>query len=430
MCRASFVHRAEVTSAAPSRMTTLLLLGGRAVFRGAQWVSTALLAFLWGNERFAGYAAAMGVTAWLMVVASSGLEKAILAIAVRRDGQSVPRQLLSLVLACQLVISAGCVVIAMSAASDDIALIAAAIVYSTSVGVAFVAVAALRLTGRPWADAVVMSAVGLSQLAGAGLAATGWGPRAVLGTVAAMAFVITFAAAVFGWAVSPPRTPTSGRLPGPTVLGAAIFLGVSEICNMLGTAIVYAVLAASAYAAQASYLYLAGVVAQIVLGVMLYLNRLAAPLLASRAESGGETSVLSGAARLFGLGFFVALAALCGNIALLVAGQTGAAAQLVITVAMIAATPAFLFPLHASARAEYSGAVGRRSAAAAAVAGLAASAAMALVLVPVFGAPGGLVGMVAGCTVQAGAGWWLLRRRVSSASAPETAAPPLRRTVP
>lgn len=422
-------------------LTTIVLLGGRAFFRGSQWISTVALAIVWGTGGFADYAAAMGVTAWLLVVASSGLEKAMLAMAGRRGGRSVPRQLLSLMVIWQAIITIGSIIVSAwannaangatnSAANNaEMVLIAAATAYSCSVGVAFVAVAALRLANHQWADTVVMSAIGASHLVGIGLAVAGAGPRTVLGVIAGITAMIAFVAAVFGWLVSPSLAPQEHWLPSPRILGAAVFLGMSEICNMIGMAVAYGVLAASAYAGESSYLYLAGVLAQVVLGMTLYLNRLSGPQRASRAEIEGEASSLRSARRLFGIGFAVSCVVLVGTIGLLVAGRHGWGAQLAITMGMVIATPPVLLSLHASARAEYTGSVGRRVGAVAAIAGFVAYACGVLALTPIFGASGGLVGLTVGSAVQAAFGWYLLRR-AAIASTPDTAAARAHQTVP
>lgn len=385
------------------------LLGGRATFRLSAWISGVALLALWGSDRFAPYATAMGVTGWLITVSASGTEKAALALLPRHGGADLRRFFVRLAM-----IPVGLSIVVCSvvlAAIGSSALLPAA-VYSTSIGALSVLVALLRLHGVAAWDTAAFATIGLAHL-GVILVAhvSGIGPVGVLWALAATTVIVVLLVLIP--VLRSGHTPTQGSPPRRLqVLETVALMGGVEILNTIGVAVVYVLLRVHSPPGETSLMYVLILVSQAFTGAFLYLLRLAVPDASIRGATDPRAAGRL-AARLFG---WTAAATSVVTVSCAVLAWYGPATGPVriaaLAAALVAGLLGFAGATYASMRLETRDRAGRHLATAAAVAGVLGVAAAAAVLVPRSGALGALTAMLLGTAVQSLAGWtWLRRQR-------------------
>lgn len=396
----------SAVAALPDRRRVTVLVAGRGAWRVAQWVSGIGLLAAWGRAGFATYATALATSAWLIVLVSAGAEKALLALVPRGGGRRLTRLLITVALVPHL---AGLAVLAVAVAGWGGVLPAAAAAYSTGVGLVLVLVAVLRLRGQLLWDPIGVGVLGLAHLLVVPAAhLSGWPPQAAL---AALALAPSAAAALLLGEVARGGTRTAGeRGPGLVlVLSTVAFLGATEVANVAGAALTYRVLGAGPHRADAGVLYLALVIAQVFLGLVLYLTRLAAPQVARDAETAGPAAALELGRVVFRRTAATAAVALGVAVpAMVLTSERGRV--LVFGAALVATTLAEGGVLYGCYWAENADASGRRACAIAAVTGLFAVAVAAVALVPLGGGVGALTAILSGAAVQSATAAALLSR--------------------
>lgn len=396
------------------RRVAVVLLGGRAAMRGGQWIAGGALLAIWGADAFAPYAAALGLTGWLLTLSASGTEKAALTLLPTFGGAALRRRLL-LIAVTPLAVAV--LVGALAAPWADARTVWPAAVYSTALGLTMVLAAMLRLDRRPAWDVGAFVGIGTAHVATIAVARwTGSGPVGVLWLLAGAACT---AALVTYVAVAARRAPVERRaLPGRArTVETVALMGAVEVVNTVGIAIVYAILRRQAAPAETSTLYIALLLSQAITGAYLYLLRLVVPRTAVRGAAAPVRATVAASvlARRTAL-----VSAVPAGVATVVAWSftgTGVVRWLLIGALVIAGVAVFASVSYASLLLETRDASGRRAATLAAVMGMAGVAGIAVALVGRAGAVGALVAMLGGSVVHA-VTLWLVTRRAASATGP------------
>jgi hypothetical protein len=383
---------------------------GRGCFRVSQVLSASGLQFGWGTERFAHYSAALAAAGWLTAVAAAGGEKTLIALLPRPAWSGVGRVIVRAAL-LWLGVIAGTAAVVVVVVGPGARVWMAAAVYGAGLGTVFVCVAMLRLAGRWHFDPIAMLMIGSAHLAVVPLAVTGWSPVRVVTVLGLVTAGVAVATGIAAWR----SAPEAGGVRRPAgLVREVLFTGTSEVANMVAVAVVFVILAGSRYAEQAGDLFLVGLVGQMLIGAAAYLVRLTGASRSWTAYVAGRTADRTAARRLRRCAA-VSLFHLAAIGALVLFGDAvGLPERAVVIVTAALAVPPTLITLRGSAIAEFGSRAGRRSAAIGSGAGLLAGSLLAVVLVPVAGAPGGALTLVAGVTGQA-----LLAGRLLDRSADE-----------
>ncbi|WP_433087532.1 hypothetical protein ACQP1P_16415 [Dactylosporangium sp. CA-052675] len=392
--------------------TVALLLAGRGAGRLAQYGAGFALLAVWGPDRFAGYAAAVGVGLWAFALAATGVERsALVTLAPVAAGDPVPAERRALegmfaalgLLPFALALAA-CAAAGLVEPGGPAVRYAAGIAFMTGTGALAVLVALLRLRGRPGADPAAYAVLSVAYGAAVALAAL-----AGLGVGGVLAFLVAVTAAVVAvlLLVLRPTGPGPGRRFGRAAVVAALrTAGLFAAGDVLGNAavsVLYAELAALAPAEQGSLLYV-GLTVSVALGALSnYVLRLWQPAILVWLAAGPASApvrlrrglVLAGAA-----GLVVTVAAgLAGNVIVALAVE-------IVTFLAVSGAAFVIESIDDRAR---------LNSALSALAGLGVVALAGLLLIPSGGAAGALVAMAAG---------WLARVPwLFTAARPRTPAP-------
>ncbi|GGT01184.1 hypothetical protein ACFFV7_30960 [Nonomuraea spiralis] len=313
-------------AAVPRPAAMVRLLAGRGAFRAGTQVAAAAPATVWDGPAFGHYAAALGLCAWLLLVADAPEKAALKTLArVSRIGPAVARLTLVMAAAPVLVLLAVLVPVAVTAPLSAATLYLAAGAWSACTGLLMAVSGLHRVRGRPALDSTAFGASGGVVLAVT--AATlwiGWPPQAHLLLVLAGMVAVTCAALAAlprDWLRPPPSPAAVGgagggggavgggvgggvggeggrrRLLRPMVR-ATWLLGVADLCDTLCFAVVYLVLAVSGRTDQSGVLYLALLPAVAVCQLAIYLLRVAQPATSRRLRGPGGRAGRARAVRL------------------------------------------------------------------------------------------------------------------------------------
>ncbi|MFI6924177.1 hypothetical protein ACIBIZ_29850 [Nonomuraea spiralis] len=303
-------------AAVPRPAAMVRLLAGRGAFRAGTQVAAAAPATVWDGPTFGHYAAALGLCAWLLLVADAPEKAALKTLArVSRIGPAVARLTLVMAAAPVLVLLAVLVPVAVTAPLSAATLYLAAGAWSACTGLLMAVSGLHRVRGRPSLDATAFGASGGVVLAVT--AATlwiGWPPQAHLLLVLAGTVAVTCAALAAlprDWLRPPPSPAAVGGAGGGGVGGAGgrrrllrpmvratWLLGVADLCDTLCFAVVYLVLAVSGRTDQSGVLYLALLPAVAVCQLAIYLLRVAQPATSRRLRGPGGRAGRARAVRL------------------------------------------------------------------------------------------------------------------------------------
>lgn len=387
-----------VTSAMPRPATLFRLLAGRGAFRGSVQAMSIALVAVWGVAEFGHYANALGLWAWLSLAVATP-EKAALKVLPRTRNltPALARMTVWLSAAPLLGLLAALVVVVLLAPTSTVTFYLAAATWSAGVGVLTTLAGLHRLHGRPVLDAVGFLAAGcVVAVVTTTTWLTGWAPRYHL--LALVAGIVVIVAGSLGalprdWV----RGPRSPRRLLPRMARVILLLGVSDVVDGLGIGLVYAVLAASGQVTDSGPLYLAILGSVMVCQLVFYVLRVAQPATSARLRGTGAAAGRRRALALlrrserWGAAVVVILAVLAvvpGTRAVLLAD--GGTLAVVLGVLMVVETALFVVVMYASYLLENTDNAILVVTSSAAVTGLAVTGVLAVVLVPLLGAAGGV----------------------------------------
>lgn len=401
-----------VAATMPRPAMILRLVAGRGAFRiGVQIMAFALVA-VWGADTFAHYANALGLCAWLSL-ATATPEKAALKVLPRTRllTPALARMALALsaapVLALLVVLAPVAVLAPTSAATTYLA----AAAWMCGTGLLTTVAGLHRLRGRPSLDAIAFGATaGVVLVVTATTWLVGWAPQFhLLSLVAGTALVTGYALAALPRDWVRPGANRGHRLL-PRFARTTSLLGVSDVLDTLGPAVVYLVLAASGQLTDSGPLYLALLASTAVGQLVFYLLRVAQPATSARLRgTGGDAGRVRALGLLrrgerFGIGFaavFAVMAIVPATRGLLL--DDGATMAVVLGVLVCLEIGLFIAVLYAGYLLENTNDKILVVTSSSALAGLLAAGVFAVALVPVLGAVGGLAVLVLALTVKASA---------------------------
>lgn len=425
---------APVTAAIPRPTMILRLVAGRGAFRiGVQVMAVALVA-VWGADAFGHYANALGLFAWLPL-AIAAPEKTALKVLPRTRllTPALARMTLALSAAPVLALLAVLVPVALAAPTSVLTTYLAAASWMALSGLLTTVSGLHRLRGRPGLDAVAFGAsAGIVLAATAITSLVAWTPQFHLLLLVTGTAVVTgcaLAALPRDWLrpVARWRHSLLRRLVRTTVM-----LGVSDVVDTLGTATLYLVLALSGRVTDSGPLYLALLGCTMVCQLVFYLLRVGQPTTSARLRGTGGTagriraSWLLKVAERYGLicGAAFALLALVPSVRDLVLGD-GVALPVALGVVAFLEVGLFVVVTYATYLLENTNDSILVVTASSAMLGLVAVVVLAVTLVPLLGAVGGLVVLVLALAVKA-----FTMRRMLLRTRPELHAGPDPRSVP
>ncbi|OZM75310.1 hypothetical protein CFN78_02285 [Amycolatopsis antarctica] len=394
----------------------LRLLLGRGAFRGSAQVMQFALVAVWGTLNYGPFANALGACAWLVFVPTAA-EKSALKVIPRANATRDAIAGLSLrfaaapVLLVVLALLGGLVIAPDSPAT----LYLAAACWHACTGLLMTVSGLNRLQGKPSLDALAFGA-GAVLVVGATLATWlgGWSPRTLLLVLVAGLGVLVLAAVLrlpTAW-VRPEPVRRRGLLPA---FGRTTWLlGVSELFDAFSVSLVFLVLAASGRVSDSGPFYLALMSSSVFCSFLLYQLKLHQPRTSARLRGEGaahgraRAASLMRAAERAGLAFAVLLAA---GLALppvreVLLADAGLTVWLVLGVLVLIEMAMAITLIYATYLLENTNSRILTSTSAAAVVRLAATAALAIALVPPLGAVGGFAAITLALSVEA----WSLRR--------------------
>ena len=255
--------------------TVAMLLAGRGVARLGQYVTGFALLAVWGPTIFARYAAALGVGAWLFVLAVAGIERAALVLVGAGGGRLEP--LFAWLGAAPFAATlAAWAALAVTLPGHAAVAYAAGLAFMAGSGSVAVLVGLFRLRGRPGVDAAAFATLsagyGLALLLGA------IGGVGVDGVLASLVLTVTAVNVVLLTWLRPTLRPAVHRAAEPArVLRTIGLLATGEVAGGLVGSAMYAVLAARAPAEQSSIYYVCAVASSACGVVAMYLMRLWQP---------------------------------------------------------------------------------------------------------------------------------------------------------
>jgi hypothetical protein len=365
----------------------LLLITGRGASRITSQVAPLMLLPVWGSTTFAHYANAVGVCSW-MVYLSAGAEKAALKLIPR--SRKLTGELVRLVLGISaLPLMVGLVSMAFVPSGSAVRLYLAAGSWSIANGLLMVVAGLHRLRGRPHHDAAIFVSLSVAILGITGLA--WWLDLSPLQVLLALALVATGLAIGYVLALPPHwLLDRAGRRPTRIVVRSVWLLGVADLLGGLSGAVCYAALALAGRTRESSSLYVAMLVCTGFGALVGYLLRVAQPRMSLRLRGSG-----SAAGRVRAVGFL--RAGIIGGV-VLAAALPAAFVLDVPAVPLLVAIVLFEIPIYAAVTyAAYlmENTDGRALAltSSSAAAGLVVCVALAVVLVPPFGAAGALAAL-------------------------------------
>jgi hypothetical protein len=374
----------------------LPLFAGRGTYRLVIALSNVALAAAWGAATFDRYAAAMGGFTVLSFLTSLGVEKSALKL-IPRARRTGPELFTAFVL-LPAVLGVACLGWVAFVATDAVTLAAGAL--AVGLGANQVLVALHRIQERPVLD-VANHVVLMAGLVAASLAAlAGLGPAGFLGWTVLLVFGLNAGLLLA-------LRPRTFRAPRRAVLraaaGTSVLMSAGEVAAAAVVSLVFVVLAHSAHHDQAGPLYLAIGVSSLLVKAFGYLLRVVQPRVSVALHSAVANTAIQ-----------VRAAAHARRLVLL-----GTPYLAVVTAMAVPADPlppvVVLFLLYLACAPlifgmgtinfllENGGRAALRRTALGSVAGLAAAAPAAYLLITLFGAPGGLAAIALGELVHAAA---------------------------
>jgi hypothetical protein len=406
-----------VASAAAPRLSVMVrLAAGRGVFRLASQLMAVALAVVWGAESFGRFANAMGLCAWLLFVPTAA-EKAALKVLPRMRFLTahVARLVVRLAAAPVLALVAALAVVLALDPHGTVALYLVTAAWSAATGLLMTVSGLQRLRGRPLRDAAAFGAMTAVVLAGtAATWVADWSPTTHLSLLLAGMLGVTgysLAALPRDWVLG----ARSDRRLLPALGRSTWLLGLSELLDVAALSTVYLVLALSGQTTDSGPLYLAVLVASMAGSLVLYQLKLYQPATSARLRGAGGAG---GRARTFRLlrtaergGF-----AFGAVVAVLVAFPAGrdllaTGSYVVLGVVLVVEVAVSSLVMYANFLLENTNSSVLTITSVAAVVGLAATALIALAVVPWLGAAGGLTALVLAAAVKAATLRGLLLRR-------------------
>jgi len=403
------VTAAPVIAAMPRPTMILRLVAGRGAFRiGVQVMAVALVA-VWGVDAFGHYANALGLFAWLPL-AIAAPEKAALKVLPRTRllTPALARMTLALSAAPVLALLAVLVPVALAAPTSALTTYLAAASWMALSGLLTTVSGLHRLRGRPGLDAVAFGAsAGVVLVVTAVTSLVAWAPQFHL------LLLVTGTGVVTGCALA--ALPRDWLRPGARwrhgLLGRLVrttaMLGVSDVVDTLGASTLYLVLALSGRVTDSGPLYLALLGCTMVCQLVFYLLRVGQPTTSARLRGTGGTAGRIRASGLLRVGerYGLTCGAVFALLALVPAFRDVALGDgsLPVALGVVACLEVGLFVIvmYASYLLENTNDSILVVTASSAVLGLVAVVVLALALVPLLGAVGGLVVLVLALTFKA-----------------------------
>ena len=371
-------------------------------------VSSMALVAVWGERVFAPYAAAMGAFTFVIPMVNFGVEKSALKL-VPRATATKPLLVGGLVVASTLLaLPFVAWLVAAYLVTGHVRTLELGVgLLSVALGLNQVVVALQRALGRPKLDVVNFVVLATTTAVFTLLAA--------FVDLRPVGFVLLMLATAMGlnvwlFALLPDR---SLGLFGRRALRRSIaqtmaLMGISDVARGLSISALFVVLAVSAFAAEASDLFVTMTVAAIAFGFFEYVLRVFQPQVALELARGGRATAHRNARRLvrlvvaFGSAYLLALSA-----AAIAAARTfdpssiGLPHYTLVLAFFVASLPLFLATGIANFLLENVDPRSLRVAATSSLAALAATVTFALVLVPLLGAVGAVAALAAGQVFQA-----------------------------
>jgi hypothetical protein len=396
-----------VAATIPRPAVILRLVAGRGTFRIGVQIMAIVLVAVWGTGTFAAYANALGMFTWLSIAVATP-EKTALKVLPRTRLLVPALAETALILSCVPVLALLAALVAAAALAPVSATTTylAAATWMACTGLLMTVSGLHRLRGRPDLDAAAFGcSAGVVLLATAATWHFGLAPPIhLLLLVAGTVLVTGYALATLprGW-LRP--GPGSGHRLLPRFARTTALLGTTDVLDTLGPAVVYLALAASGQLTGSGPLYLAMLGSTMVGQLVFFLLRVAAPATSARLRGTGGAAGRVRALRLLrlaeraGVGFAVGFAVVAGLPATRV-WLTGAnlAGALVVLVGIEIGL--FLAVLYAGYLLENTDDKILVVTSTSALAGLLATGVLAVVLVPLLGAAGGLAVLVLAVTVK------------------------------
>lgn len=382
----------------------LSLIAGRAAYRIAFQIANLALLAMWGTAAFGPYAAALGVSGWLVFIGTAA-EKAVL--------KTLPRSRLLVPAVVRVCLAIGglpvagtlallCWSAAVGRPGSHLVLYALAGVWCASTGLLFVLAALQRLAGRPDRDRaaflVLAAVIVLSVAATRRFGLTPSGQLAVI-DAAALAIVVALGA----------------RLPGPwlaravhghrravcrSVLRSTWLLGTYELSAAVSSSALYAVLAMDGQTKQTGLLYVALLVSGTMGSLLMYLLRIAQPAASRRLRGAGAVAGRRSARAFLAVAGFgaIAIPVVLTVCRLLGSGRASLTELVLVTVAEITV---YTLLTYATFLVENTDAAALRITAGSAAAGFSITVALGVVLIPSFGPSGAMAALGIATAAQA-----------------------------
>jgi hypothetical protein len=284
--------------------TVISLMIGRGAYRLAFQAANLALLLTWGTAVFGGYAAALGVSAWLMYVGVA-VEKSALKL-LPRTQRLVPRvvRLCLVITATPLVACLIALAVTEAVAPGRRAtLYLLAATWFVSSGLLGVLAALQRLAGHPERDRRAFLALAVAIVAS--LLIT-WrldlSPAGQLMLIDAAVVVLAVALAVTlptAWRRVEVRHRRAGVL--RALLRATVMLGTYDLASALAATVLYTTMAATGREDQTSPLYLALLISGVIGSALVYLLRIWQPHTSDRLRGTGAADGRRLARRLLAL---------------------------------------------------------------------------------------------------------------------------------
>ncbi|MGW5052738.1 hypothetical protein [Actinokineospora sp. NPDC004072] len=410
-------------TARPRRRDVLRVIAGRGTARACLSMSAVVLLPAWGAARFGEYVAATSTFVFLVFLVM-GAEKTMLTSVPRtaRLAHQSMRALLARAAAPVAVCAA--VAAALAPLGGRPALYGLGAVYLSGQGLLSALASTHRLLGHPARDGLAFTAVALHVLAATALAVAGYlEPYAyllvlVVGVLAVCAVLAALVPAVR----ARPARPRAGL--GPLLTRRAALASVTDVADSASISVLYVVLAVVVAPQDVAAVYLALLVSAALGGLALLLLRIGQPATSLRLRGTAGRSGRAVARRISGVAVAVTAVAvgLVLGAAAVVWARGGAAAvgdlganPVALAVVTLVEMTVFCAVVYAVYLLENTTGAALRTTGSAAVAGLVATAAAALLMVPTLGAVGAMTALVIGLAAKAA---WLRARLREPARVP------------
>ncbi|MFI6508699.1 hypothetical protein ACIBCT_13935 [Streptosporangium sp. NPDC050855] len=277
---------------APKVMASLV--GARMGYRGTVVLANVALAGAWGPTGYAGYAAAMGGAAFLLPIASLGIEKCALKL-VPRARRTVDRLIgIFVALAAVLLLASLAVLAVLLLGRDDPLLPGLAGLWAICAGGNQVLVGLSRAVDRPGRDVanhLVLAAV----LAGLTVAAVTGTPPTTFLALYTLTLIVLNAALLAG--LRPDFTGLRRRTLVRVSVGTSALMAVADVVGGVSVSLLFLALSVTGAEDESGGLYLAVIVSSVLLNAFAYLLRILQPQVSRELHQRDLTSMLGTLAR-------------------------------------------------------------------------------------------------------------------------------------